>query len=154
ELVKLFDEIDIRAMGGNYWAFMNMLQPLFAEEKTRPQAMKLFRKVWESFPSERANLMGSLYQDEVWQMPELYDYARQAIIPRPDDPVEAWRGSDQVILFHGDGRVDGVLTRLLDVARKQNRLAPLAREVGEALKTRPDWGTGKALKVLLDLQRG
>ena len=35
ELIQLIDEIDIKGMGGNYWTFMNMLQPLFQEERTR-----------------------------------------------------------------------------------------------------------------------
>ncbi len=54
ELIQLFDEIDIKSMGGNYWTFMNMLQPLFHDERTRERGMKLFRKVWDTFPQERA----------------------------------------------------------------------------------------------------
>jgi tetratricopeptide (TPR) repeat protein len=154
ELVKLLDEIDLRSMGSNYWAVMNLIQPLFGQERTRAQGLKLFRKMWEAYPQERQQMLGSLAQEELWHLPEVYDYARQAIIPRGDDPVEPWRGSDQVVWWLGDGRAACVATQLLEVARRQHRLRPLTREVEQALATRPEWGTGKALMVLLDLQCG
>ncbi|HTU17039.1 MAG TPA: DUF1583 domain-containing protein [Gemmataceae bacterium] len=155
ELIQLFDEIDLKSMGGNYWSFMNMLQPLFNQERTRPLGLKLFRKVWNAFPQERAQLMGALYQNQLWQLPEIYDYARQAIIPRTDEPVaDPWRGSDQINSYNGDGRVNGVVTHMLEATRRQNRLRPLAREVEQVLSKRPEWSAGKALLAVLNLQRG
>src|SRR5439155_12945678 len=53
-----------------------------------------------------------------------------------------------------DGRTTGLFTRLLDMARRQNRLVSLGREVDEALQRHPSWTAGKALRVILDLQRG
>jgi tetratricopeptide (TPR) repeat protein len=155
ELLQLFDEIDLKGMGGNHWAFMNMLQPLFDQERTRAQGMKLFRKVWNAFPQERAQLMGALYRNELWQLPEIYDYARQAVIPRSDEPVaDPWRGSEQVMYYNGDGRVGSVVTRMLEATRRQNRLRPLTREVEQVLSKRPEWSAGKALLAVLNLQRG
>ncbi len=154
ELVKLFDEIDLKAAGGNYWVFLNVLQPLFQQERTRAQGLKLFRKVWEAFPQERSHILGSLYQNELWQLPEVYDYARQAVIPQGDIVIDPWRGSEEVISYGGDGRVSAVVTRLLEAARRQNRLRPLTREVEEALAKRPGWSAGKALLAVLNLQRG
>ncbi len=154
ELIQLFDEIDIKGLGGNYWAFMNILQPLFSQDRTRAQGLKLFKKVWDAFPQERAQMMGYLYQNELWQTPEIYDYARQAVIPKGDDPVEPWRACDDVISYGGDGRVTGVVTRLLEAARKQNRLTPLTREIEQMVAKRPEWSGGKALLAVLNLQRG
>ncbi len=155
ELIQLFDEIDLKNMGGNYWVFMNMLQPLFDNERTRDRGMKLFRKVWEAFPQERAQLMGSLYRDELWQLPEIYEYARQAVIPSGDDPVaDPWRGSDQVIYYSGDGRVNAVITRLLEATRRQNRLRTLTGEIEQVLSKHPEWSAGKALLAVVNLKRG
>src|SRR5262249_54695448 len=153
ELIQLIEEIDLRATG-NYWAFVNMLQPLFGQERTRPQGLKLLRKIWKSFPQERPYIMGSLYQSEIWHVPEVYDYARQAVIPSGDDPFDPWRGSDQIISYQGDGRVNGVITRLLEAARRQNRLRPLTREIEQVLVKHPEWSAGKALLAILNLQRG
>jgi tetratricopeptide (TPR) repeat protein len=155
ELIQLFDEIDFRNLGGNYWTFMNLLQPLFDNERTRARGMKLFRKVWDAFPQERPQLMSSLYRDELWQLPEVYEYARQAVIPRTDEPVaDPWRGSEQVIYYSGDGRVNAVVSRLLEASRRQNRLRPLTREIEQVLSKRPEWSAGKALLAVVNLQRG
>ena len=56
--------------------------------------------------------------------------------------------------YGGDGRVDGVLTRMLSIARKQQRLPELRAEVEAALAKRPDWVGGKALLAVIDIQTG
>src|SRR5438270_11870423 len=53
-----------------------------------------------------------------------------------------------------EGRVDGVLTRLLSIARKQQRLPELRAKVQAALSQRPDWVGGKALLAVIDIQSG
>ncbi|HZV06513.1 MAG TPA: tetratricopeptide repeat protein, partial [Gemmataceae bacterium] len=154
ELIQIVEEIDFKAAGGNYFSFMNLLQPLFKQERTRAQGLRLFRKVWDAFPQERGRLLGFIYQDEIWQTPEIYEYARQAVLPVGDDPIEPWQGSDQIIMYQGDGRIVGVVTRLLEAARRQNRLRPLVRDIEQALVKHPEWCAGKALLVILNLQRG
>src|SRR5262249_43854024 len=75
EMLTLLEEIDLKQMAGNYFAVLNTVQPLLADKKTQAQGLKLFRKMWEAFPDQRTNLMGSLYNDEIWHLPEIYDYA-------------------------------------------------------------------------------
>src|SRR5262249_38656686 len=155
DLLKLFEQIDLKTMGGNFWTVTQMVQMLLQNEKNRPAGLKLFRKAWETFPSQRVELMRSLYQEEMWRLPEIYDSARQAFIPNPDAPVDPWRGADEVIYWGGnDGRVTGLATRLLEVARRQNRIDSLTRDVEQALARVPEWSAGKGLLVLLNLQRG
>jgi tetratricopeptide (TPR) repeat protein len=154
ELIGLIEEIDLKSVGGNVFVFMNLLQPLFKQERTRPQGLRLFRKVWEAFPQERSRLLLYVYQAELWQVPEVYDYARQAYLPVGDDPVEPWPTTDQQVWYEGDGRVAGVVTRLLEAARRQNRLRPLVHDVEKALVKHPEWSAGKALLVILNLERG
>ncbi len=154
ELVKFFDEIDLRSVGGNYWAFIQMLQPLLDTEESRVQGLKLFRKVWEAFPEERAGLMGQLHQDEVWQLPEIYDYARQAVFPGKEGTLQPWKGGEEIMSWGGEGRVTGLVTQILSAARRQNRLDALTHEIERALKQRPGWKTGQALLAVIDIQRG
>jgi tetratricopeptide (TPR) repeat protein len=155
ELIQLFDEIDLKSSGSNCWVFMNMLEPLFNDERTRARGMKFFRKIWDTFPQERIQLMGYLYHDAIWQLPEIYDYARQAVIPRSDEPVaDPWRSSEQVILYSGNGRVEGFVTRLLKAAQRQNRLRLLGQEIEQVLSKRPEWSDGKALLAMISLKRG
>jgi tetratricopeptide (TPR) repeat protein len=154
ELPELLEEIDLKQLAGNYWGILNTVQPLLASEKTREQGLKLFRKMWKAYPDERAGLMGSLYQDDVWRLPEIYDYAREAVLPQKEGSIDPWRGSDEFSSIGPNGRVIGLVTRLLEVARKQNRLDTLAKEVEQKLAKHPHWSAGKALAAILELQRG
>ena len=73
ELMKVFDEVDTKAMGGQYYVYIELVQPLLADEKTREQGLKLFKKAWQAFPDYRASMMGNFYDDALWQLPELYE---------------------------------------------------------------------------------
>jgi tetratricopeptide (TPR) repeat protein len=154
ELTKVFDELDAKTMGGQYYAYMQIVQPLLSQEKTREQGLKLFRKAWQAFPDSRQWMMQYLHDDSLWSLPELYAFAKEAVVPGAEMFPDTWQGSDQVINYANDGRTTGLFTRLLDMARRQNRLVSLGREVDEALKRHPSWSAGRALKVILDLQQG
>src|SRR5204863_349181 len=110
---------------------------------------------WKEFPEQRAELVGRLWNDEIWRMPEMYDYARQAVLPAEGDArVDAWAAVSNIWGWDGDGKVIGVATRLLDTAGRQNKAEPLARDVEAALKKFPDWTGGKALLAVLCARRG
>ena len=47
----------------------------------------------------------------------LYAYAREAVIPREDSEADSWQAAAQVMSYGGDGRGEGMVTRLLSVAR-------------------------------------
>ena len=87
ELIKFLEEVDLKSVGGNYWSFLELTEPLLAEEKTREQGLRLFRKIWGTFPEERTQLAGQLGQEETLSLPEVYDYARQALFPH-----QGWSG--------------------------------------------------------------
>ena len=98
--------------------------------------------------------MGNLYDEGIWQLPEMYDYAREAVIPKPNRPLPSpWTSIDRIMSYSRDGKATGLVTRVLQVARKQNRLAALHGEVQQALKTSPKWTGGEALLALLDAHR-
>src|SRR5262249_49401124 len=137
-----------------YNVYMQIVQPMLSQEKTREQGLKLFRKAWQAFPDSRQWMMQYLYDDSLWALPELYAFAREAVLPGVEMFPDTWQGSDQVINYANACRTRGLFTRLLDMARRQNRLVSLGREVDDALQRHPSWSAGRALKVILDLQRG
>jgi tetratricopeptide (TPR) repeat protein len=155
ELHKLFDEIDFRQMGGNYWTVMEVIEPLIANEKTREHGMQLFKKAWAAFPYERTWMLGFMERGNVSDMPEMYDYARQAILPLSEGPAEPWRGCEEIMSYGGeDGRVTGLVTRFLEIAQRQNRTQDLRAEIEQLIQKKPEWSAGKALLAIFDLRRG
>ena len=107
--------------------------------------MPLFRKAWEAFPDDRSYMFGYVRDDEIWQMPEMYDYAREALIPKPGDVRRrhcSGTRSTQVLSYGADGRIDTVVSRLLDLAASQGKLDELSAQVDAARKAMPHWTAG------------
>ena len=57
-------------------------------------------------------------------MPEMYDYALQSLIPDAAVvlPLQQWNAFEQIISYSGDGRINTMVSRLLDLAAGQNKL--------------------------------
>src|SRR5262249_17842078 len=83
ELMQIFDEVDLRRLG-NYWAVTQPIGELLRQEKGHELGLKLLRKAWEAFPQYRGYILGNLYNEEMWRLPEIYAFAKEAVIPRPD----------------------------------------------------------------------
>jgi hypothetical protein len=155
DLGKLFDEIDLKSFGNNPWSVQQIISTLTQDEKTRELGMKLFRKMWKAHPDSRANLMANLDGEALWQLPEIYDYVREAVIPAAGKTsIAPWESVDHIYSWNGDGKVTGIVTRLLEGAAKQNKLDALAREVDEGLKRFPEWSGGRALKAVILVRKG
>lgn len=153
ELGQLLDEIDFRKVG-RYYTVTEPIASLLQHEKTRPVGLKLFKKAWEAFPQYRGYVLGRLHDEAVWRLPEIYDYARQAVIPRDEGDIDPWQCASDIMSYQGEGRLETVLTRLLTIARKQQRLPELRTEVKAALERQPAWTAGKVLLAVLDIQSG
>lgn len=154
ELVKLFEEIDMKSLG-NWNTVANLIQNLVQNPKTIDQAMTLLRKAWNAFPNERSYFVARLYNDEIWKRAELYEYAREAVIPGPAmTQISPWYGIDQITSWGSEGRVTAVATRLLDAAARQNKLESLAKEIETALARTPEWLAGNALLGVIRVKQG
>jgi tetratricopeptide (TPR) repeat protein len=153
ELAQLLDEINLSKVS-NYWSISEPISMLLQNEQTREMGLKLFKKAWNSFPQQQSYLLGNLWDNNIWRLPEIYSYAKQAVIPREDSEVDPWQAASQFMGYSGDGRVEGVIDRLMGIARKQQRLPELRAEVAAALAKRPDWTCGKALLGIIDIQMG
>lgn len=153
DLVKILDEIDLKQMG-QYYVVSNIVQELIREEASRKSALQLLKRAWEAFPNERVYLLGSIYDDEVWKLPELYEYSRQAFVPQDGQgPADPWAGFD-IRSYSGDGTVRGSLHHLLIAAKAQNKLPALEKEIIAALEKSPQWRGGQAMLAIIQVQRG
>lgn len=153
ELAQLMDEIDLRKIS-NYWSVIELVSNLMRQEKGKDLGLKLFKKAWEAFPQNRGYLLGRLYDESVWRLPEIYAYAKEAVIPREDSDIDPWSSATEVVSWGQEGRMDGVLNRMMQIARKQQRLPELKAEVVAALARRPDWIGGKAVLAVIEVQLG
>jgi tetratricopeptide (TPR) repeat protein len=155
ELVKLLDDIDLRSLGGNYWSVMQIVQTLLQDEKNQARGLRLFRKAWDAYPDQRQYMLGNFYDERIWKLPEIYTYVHQAMIPVDADvEIQSWSGVDQIINWSGDGKIQSVLSRLMDTANRQSKIEALTRDAEAALKKFPEWSGGKVLMAALYLRRG
>jgi tetratricopeptide (TPR) repeat protein len=154
ELAAIFEDADIKKLG-NFWSVEQLISQLMQNDKTRERGLSLFRKMWKAFPQQRGNMITNGMNGNVWNLPEMYDFAREAIIPTAaTKQVSRWAGLDQIYSWSGGGHVNGVAEQLLNAAAKQNKLEALDKEVAEALKRVPEWTGGKVFSALILVKRG
>ncbi len=118
--------------------------------------IRLLKKAWSAYPDQRQQFIAYIQGDWFWQMPEMYDYAREAILP-PNSTLagsNSWHGFGQNMVRNADGNVHTLMTRLLTLAASQKKLDELANDVATAQAKFPHWDGGIALKALIDMRRG
>jgi tetratricopeptide (TPR) repeat protein len=159
ELAALLRDLDVRAMvRGN--TLVNAVFQLMNDPGSRDIALELFRKGWKAVPAQRVQLLGNmnLVNDEVLQLPEVYDYVREVVIPNPAQGEPApWSGFDSstiTFVSSASGQVQTVFSRLIDLADRQGKLDDLAAEASDALKRWPHWNTGKVIVALSQMRQG
>ena len=156
ELVRAIEKLDLRSLGTPS-AAMNLLMNLSLDDRNRSQTMSLFKKAWETFPEQRQILFARVQRDEFWRMPEMYDYARLALIP--DESSAPFNESTQWVAFrptmtNSNGSVTSIVSHLLDLAASQGKTDELAGEIEAALKKFPKWTAGRAVLAMLRSREG
>ncbi|MBS0202102.1 MAG: DUF1583 domain-containing protein [Planctomycetes bacterium] len=155
EYASLYDAIDFKTFRQNPYELTNLIENMSHREKTKNQAILLFKKAWEALPDQRANLLSSLDGEIFWTLPEIYDYARQGIIPTESSLKAggAWAGFGRIQHWTSEGRIATVMTRFLTVATQAKKLDELATEVEQAQEKFKNWQAGTPLLALIDLHR-
>ncbi len=155
ELLSLLEDIDLRQLGQSYYV-CNLISNMFNDEKLRDRMLSLFKKAWAAFPEERSYMLQYIRGNDFWQMPEMYDYARDVIIPKPTTfmPATQWTAFAQVISYGADGRMTSVVSQLLDLATSQGKLDELASQIEAAKKEMPTWKAGTLLAALVQSRFG
>ena len=94
--------------------------------------------------------------EQIWQMPEMYDYALDTVIPKPGTfvPLTQWNLLGQIISYNSDGRMNAIISRLLDLSASQGKLDDLLARVEAARKEIPGWKAGGIFKALIDCRLG
>ena len=106
ELLTLLEQMDFRQFGQPAYVF-NMISNLSNDKAFRGRAASFMKKAWEAFPDDRSQLLQMLPRLELWQLPEMEGYLREALIPNPAtfQPLTQWNTMFQ-ILSYSSGRPD------------------------------------------------
>lgn len=118
--------------------------------------IELFQKAWRESPDFRPQLAQRLLavSPSVWQQEEMWELAREVVLPAADrQAVATWSGVDVLRLDNGRN-IEGLMSRLLDLAQGQKKLDELARDTEAALKKHPGWLGGRALLGMVRLRQG
>jgi tetratricopeptide (TPR) repeat protein len=154
DLVNLLGEVDWRALRHPVYV-TGVVQKVAKDPTKRKQALSLIRKALDAFPESRLYLLGQIKDAELWQLPEFSKAARDALIPRDSASFTSpWVGFEEVIEYNDDGRLVGVVTRVLDVAERENALEPFLRDIEDALGRFPQWSGGRATRALIRTRQG
>lgn len=157
ELASIFEDLDLKGFRQSPWELTNAISNLSYQEKSKSHAIKLFKRAWEELPDQRSQLLSSLNNDIFWQMPEIYDYAKQGIIPQSEAALTNgnWPGFGQLQSWgNQDGKIVTLITRFISLAATQRKLDELVTEIEAAQKKVPQWEAAGALIALIDLRRG
>ncbi|MHB1556493.1 MAG: DUF1583 domain-containing protein [Isosphaeraceae bacterium] len=155
DLLAMFETLDLRQVGHPYY-IIDAVQKFLADDKFRDRAMPLLGKIWDSFPEYHNYVFSYLRGDAIWKYPEVYRYALESIVPRPETfaPGMQWEAFDQILSYSSDGRLKTVMSKVLDLAASQGRLDELSAQVDAAQKAMPHWRTGRVVRALVDGRLG
>lgn len=155
ELLQVIQTIDMKQFGQAYYA-INMISQLIREnnKEDMPAAVALIKKVWEAFPEQRGTMLSSIYNEDLWANAEMYDIAKQTLLPGKNSKTSSWTGMATITSYGSNGEVNSVLKHVLKAAKTAQRLPQLRSDLAAAAKERPDWKAGAVLIALIDAQQG
>ena len=156
DLSELFVEADLKVFRQNPWELTNIINNLSNRDKSKESAIKIFKRAWKQIPDQRQQLLQSTNNDAFWQMPEIYDYARQGLIPTETSVMQnnGWPGFGQIQSYGSDGKITTLISRFLAIATTNKKLDELSTEIEEARSKVKKWDGGTALLALINLRRG
>ena len=162
-LVDLLNELDVKTLAlVPLITITRLLSSAPADSKTGRQAQALFRRAWAAFPLGRFALVRRTFRNDLWTMPEAFDFACETTLP--DSPTNV--GVSEYAPFSwltapaantgapADYEDLPLVCRLLDVAQERNSLDRLLAKIDAAQSKRPGWKTGGALRVLVHCRAG
>ena len=155
ELLGLVEHLDLRQLGHPYY-IMSLITGVLTDEKLHDRAMPLLRKAWDAFPDYRSYLFSDTDNEQIWKYPEIYEYARDSVVPRPETfsaPLQ-WEPFDTTLSSGQNGRTTTVVSRMLDMAASQGRLEELSAQVDAIRKALPNWTAGDVVRAMVDCRLG
>ena len=122
----------------------------------------MYKKAWAAFPESHYGLVNSNSRPEIWQMPEMFDYACQAMLPgertaTPYAPYYAFvwytRAGVNAAPQPDQQSAPGVV-RLLDLAEERGLLDRLLERIEIARTNVPSWSAADAMKAMVLCRTG
>jgi predicted Zn-dependent protease len=154
-LAEAMETMNLKVAFRQPYNVMNIAQNLLQRPESREFGVKLFRRVAQDFPAERGYLFQYIHNDEVWSMPEIFELAKQSFVPsKALSVVRPWQGLENIYSYDQNGRVNSTVSRVLDSAKKLNRLEELRTQIVERLQGTSDWPAGRAILALIDVKEG
>ncbi len=155
DLASLYESIDLKVFRQNTHVITNAISNMANRDKTKERSLKLFKKAWQDLPEARNELLSNMRDESFWKLPEIYDYAREGIIPS-ELTVQSNRfmGFGTSYSYGQDGKITTLYSRILDMSVAQKKLDALSEDVAAAIKKMPTWTGGKALAAMIDLRKG
>ncbi len=166
EMLDFFDTVDLRYVGTPTYV-ARVIEDLPADPKLTERLQAAFRKAWQTFPDDHFYFVTVVRRAEIWQMPEMYELAHEAILPRTQGFVNglaAWYPFMRALTVRNAVSVvattvnvsmhESALVRFINLAESQGRLAQLTAEVEAARKAVPAWTAGDAILAILYSRAG
>lgn len=150
ELVDLLDRIDLRAVD-RPGRIVDIATALSNDPRKRDLAMRLRRKLWQSFPSYRVTMLADANDDPFWNEPKVLDDLYELYLPGPSHLLtSAWDPFETRLVRTDEGAVVSSFSRVISLAARQGRLDDLSRRIDAALRSQPAWRGGVAARAVVD----
>ena len=163
DLLRLLAEIDLRVVG-NALTVGRLIQQLPERPELAEQVRSLYRRIWDAFPEQRVQLLVYVRRDDVWRMPEMYEWVRTVIVPNTlPDPglLTTWYSfmpigpvTNPTVGTLSSEIIQPPISRFLDLAASQGRLGELTSQVEAAQKRLSSWAPAHAILALIHLRAG
>ena len=155
DLAALYESMDLKVFRQNPHIVSNAISNMLNREQTKDRALTLFKKAWKDMPEARSQLLTYMRDEKFWKLPEIYDYAREGVIPS-ELTVQSnrFQGFGSTYSYGPDGKIMTLYSRVLDMSVAQKKLDALGEDVAAAVKKMPTWTGGKALAAMIELRKG
>ncbi len=170
DLISFLNGLEVKTLAlVRYTYIVQILAAAPTDSKTSVQAQTLFRKAWAALPEYRTALLRMNLRDDIWSMPEAFEYACEGVLPS----AAVVSASLAYVAFAprlpaaanapgGSSNLDvAPVIRLLDLAEERGSLGSLLEKVEIARKNVPGWKEADLVQALVlcrsgqsDLARG
>lgn len=165
DLADVLLTVDLRKLNNNYYVVGETIEELFKAAATdrnnrdsnpnQTKGLELLAAAWKAFPNDRSYLLNNIRDPEIWNLPVMFEYAREGLIPATPQQAIArpWRGIAESPSFGFNGEVSGTLTRVLRAMPNEAKLQEFTTEIESAVSKFPNWHGGKLILSVVKAQR-
>ena len=169
DLLKLFQEINIREFGQPYYIadFASDLlrqsqeanpdtmseEEKKANEATELGAIRLAEMIFDEYPSYRSYVIQNFDGEKIWKNKRLFNLARRSIIPtKSQAKSEPWYGLDNVSSNSHDGNVASMFHDVFKGIEGTDQEQELCKSIEKNIKLKPQWLAGKVMLAMFDVR--